>query len=437
MAADPTALSLAALLAALPQTLAHRIFALLPADARARSACVCRGWRALLEDVSLWTRLDLSKESGVTVCVSRRVLLGAAARAGGALEALDLDREHVPLDALLAVLRANAGTLRQLRTGRFANGVEATPATLAALLRAAPALRELSTFVSCAPEQAPALLRNEPPYGPLRLRTMSVRMYADDAAATALFAALPAHASLRCLVLVSARLQSEAVCAALVDAALAVRLPSLELLDATASPALASALALLLRGGTLTRLRLFECRGWLEAPAATAALASALEENTTLTSLQLTAVGLWQAHLPGAVLLRALTGHPSLQKLHCAYDNVPEAAAAAAGEALGALVAADAPALMELEVAYCHLRDVALGPLCDALPRNTHLRSLVIAGNNISKAFAAQRLLPAVRANTSLRQLQANEYAHHPLLTEAMRLVEDRSAAAEEAAGAR
>jgi hypothetical protein len=423
-------------LSALPHVVTHRIFALLPVDQRARSACVCRAWRALLDDASLWTRLDLSQESGVAVRDSTRVLRGAAARAGGALEALDLDRDGtVTLDALLAVLRANSGTLRQLRTGSFMSiGNEVTPADLAALLRAAPALRELSADVCSEAEQAPAMLRNEPPYGPLRLRTLSMPMQrADHAATAAVFAALPAHKSLRSLVLANARLQSEAACAALVDAALAARLPSLELMWCALSPAFASALARLLRAGTLTGLLLNMCRGLLEAPAATAALASALEENMTLTSLKLTAVvGLWEAHLPSAVLLRALTGHPSLQKLHCGYNIVADAAAAAAaGEALRALVAADAPALTELDVSACRwLGDAALGPLVDALPRNTHLRSLVIAGNGITEAFAAQRLLPAVRANASLRELRANEYyGAAPSLAEALRLVGARAGA--------
>ncbi len=269
MEAQRTALS------ALPHGVTRRIFALLPVDARARSACVSPGWRTLLADPSLWTRLDLSQESGVTARVSDGVLLGAAARAGGALETLDLERDgHVSLVALLAVLRANAGTLRQLRTGRFANSAKVIRTRdLKAMLRAAPALRELSAKVFCIAEQAPALLRNEPPYGPLRLRTMSVRMHqADDAATAALAAALPSHASLRCLELRGAGLQSEAACAALMDAALAARLPSLELTDATASPALVSALAWLLRGGTLTGLRLYACDDLLEEPAATVAL---------------------------------------------------------------------------------------------------------------------------------------------------------------------
>jgi hypothetical protein len=85
------------------------------------------------------------------------------------------------------------------------------------------------------------------------------------------------------------------------------------------------------------------------------------------------------------------------------------AAAAPIGAALGALVAADAPAFEELDVSCCSMIDSALGPLCDALAHNTHLRKLALVYNNMSAACAAQRLLPGVRANASLRELDALE----------------------------
>jgi hypothetical protein len=43
----------------------------------------------------------------------------------------------------------------------------------------------------------------------------------------------------------------------------------------------------------------------------------------------------------------------------------------------------------------------------DALPHNTHLRTLDCRGNDMTELFARDRLLPAVRANTSLRTLNA------------------------------
>jgi hypothetical protein len=167
MAAQRTVLS------ALPLPVAQRIFSMLPVDQRARCACVCRGWRALLDDARVWTRLDLSDGSGVTCRVSDRVLRGAAARAGGALVTLDVSRDGEPPrgfhDALLEVVQANGGTLRELHTPGLTSVVD-----LEALLRAAPALCTLAARSYCSPEQAIAQLRNEPPYGPLRLLTMTV-----------------------------------------------------------------------------------------------------------------------------------------------------------------------------------------------------------------------------------------------------------------------
>jgi hypothetical protein len=53
--------------AALPHALALALFALLPVDQRMRCAEVCRGWRAVLSDASLWLRVDLSPAGGVAL----------------------------------------------------------------------------------------------------------------------------------------------------------------------------------------------------------------------------------------------------------------------------------------------------------------------------------------------------------------------------------
>ena len=423
-------------LASLPPALvAQRILALLPVDARARAATVCRGWRDALADARLWTRLDLSDTSGVTCRVNDGALRAAAARAGGALQALDLRRAGEPFDraAVLQVVQANAGTLRELRAEHSAifNNDTLTP-----LLRATPELRVLSADISCSLDQAPTLLRNEPPYGPLRLYTLRLLPLAhghdnagqDEALVLALAAALPAHASLRSLEFCLTHLESDAACGALVDALLAVRLTLLGLWGCHTTPATASALARLLSGNMLTELRLHTCLGLLDEAPSVARLAAALRANTTLTTLSLADLSLWtRVPLPGAVLLGALTGHPSLKRLTHRRNHVFGPVAAAAGDALGVLVAANAHALTELDISHCRMLDEALGPLCDALPRNTHLRILDVSDNPLSAAFAAERLLPAVRANASLRQLRAIGYLHSPALGEAMALVSARA----------
>ncbi len=108
----------------------------------------------------------------------------------------------------------------------------------------------------------------------------------------------------------------------------------------------------------------------------------------------------------------ALTAHPRLRLLNLSSDRVHLGGlqAAEAGAALGALLLANAPALRELSIFRIHLGDEGMGPVVQALRHNTHLTKLRCSGNQMSEAFARDRLLPAVRANTSLRQLVATEY---------------------------
>jgi hypothetical protein len=255
-----------------------------------------------------------------------------------------------------------------------------------------------------------------------------------------LWAALPAHASLTSLQFCQGSLAAPATLDAVVDAALACRLQTLEFYGCALCPASAPGLARLLRGGTL--LTLFIAGGnlaLLDAPAA-ALLADALHANSTLTSLSLQHLRLWHDAAAAATLLGALTGHSSLRTLSCLNNNVA-GHATVSGAALGTLVAANAPALTELDVSGCRLGDAGMAPLVDALPGNTHLRKLTCDGNGAREAFARERLLPAVRANTGLRKLLVTGLFHPalyhatPAELEAAALVDAR-AAAEGAGGA-
>ena len=108
-------------------------------------------------------------------------------------------------------------------------------------------------------------------------------------------------------------------------------------------------------------------------------------------------------------MMRALTGHPHLRELDLSDNSPWEAEQSIAGAALGALVAADSPALQVLIVRYAELGDAGLAPLFEALPRNSHLRELQCCFTGPSEAFARDVALPAVRANTSLRELCGNQ----------------------------
>ncbi len=195
---------------------------------------------------------------------------------------------------------------------------------------------------------------------------------------------------------------------ALVDAVLARRVRCAFFVgEWELSPACVPALARLLGGDALEELILScdaEDDELLDEPAA-ALLGAALRANTTLTHLGLNrALGDTAA---AARLLRALKAHPSLRKLDLRENEFYGDGIVRLGRRLGALLAANAPALTELDVCSCRLGDEGLGPLVNALRGNTHLRVLDCINNGMSGAFAHDRLLPAVRANRCLRRLTA------------------------------
>jgi hypothetical protein len=417
LALDPTE--------ALPPTLVRAVFGFVPADQLARAACVSFAWRDAVADPALWRRLDLSRASGVACRLSDTGLRAAAARARGGLEALDL-MGHVyefSQAALHAVVAANAASLRELRPVVGADHRSAESwGQLHALLRAAPALQALELYVNgCSYSCARRMLRNEPPYGPLRLQTLSViGLDEEDRDFPAFAAELAAHPSLTGLYLQNFTTDAEDVSPhpldAVLDAALALRLKWLEVVFSNVSPAVAPALARLLSGGSLTDLIISDswwCAGDafqpLDAPTA-GLLSDALRASRTLCVLKLKSVQLWDDPQAAVELLSALTGHASLRSFTCSGNDAPtREAAAVVGAALGALVAADAPALEKLNLSWCHLGDEGLGPLVNALSRNTHLRKLKMTHNALSGNFAAGPLLRAVQANTSLRILDVSD----------------------------
>ena len=158
----------------LPPPLFRQILLALPVDARARCAAVRRSWRALLADTSLWQVLDLSLAGGLAPHRARSPALiqGAAACATGQLRALTCFEHGVMMyeapvrGALFAVVAVNGATLRELN---FDKGPLLTM-YLRHLLAAAPRLQALNAYVNgLDAEQLLAVLRNEPPFAPLRV----------------------------------------------------------------------------------------------------------------------------------------------------------------------------------------------------------------------------------------------------------------------------
>jgi hypothetical protein len=276
------------------------------------------------------------------------------------------------------------------------------------------------------------LLRNEGVFGALRVR--KVHLGTDDEAGVLMLAAdLATHTWLTDVHLYRAPLRTLAVLDAVVDAALMLRLAALTLWNCHVTPASAPALARLISGGELKELCVCNDGVQLLDQPVAALIADTLRANSTLTSLTFRGCALWRDAAGATLILGALTAHRSLRMLNLNINQIQpgnEQARPALGAALGALVAADAPALHELHLSHIandEARLLALGPLLDALSLNTHLRTLNLDGIRCTTDFARERLLPAVRANTSLRHLtvQGNEF-----LQEAAALVAARNAAA-------
>jgi hypothetical protein len=397
-------------IASLPHALLARVLARVPVDTRLRCCEVSAGWGAFLaSERSLWTALDLSPTSGVTHVVTDALLHAAAAKAGGALTSLDVSfrlGECISREAVLAVMTANADSLLEVRSG-----MTFTEGDFERLLRAAPRLRLLVADAAFDADYAAHMLRNEEVFQPLRVIKLTVWAdEADGAALQALAAALAVHAApLGCIFFHKAALDVHDALDALVDAALTNRLSACTFDVCRLSPACVPPLVRLL-GGALTSLTIHN-GSWqlLDTPTA-ALLGRALRTHSTLDKLVLSCVDLWRDAAAATMLLTSLVAHRSLRELDVSFNDATEHAAACAGTVLHALVAANTPALQTLNVSYCNLGDVGLRPLFEALPRNTHLRSMFVNINDMREAFARDVLLPAVRANTSLTKLEAAQY---------------------------
>jgi hypothetical protein len=450
-AAAPAAARFLAGFSSLPQALVRHILALLPVDERARSATVHPSWCDALADPGMWSVLDLSFASGIARSrITSALVRGAFKRAAGQLVSLDLrDCYNVRFKGVLYLVKKSPA-LRVLRLQRqrkedgdhtsfHGYGIE----ELKALLHAAPELQLLHAdaqlgWQTCDFDAALQMLRCEGRFTPLRLEHLiaNADWTTDDFNATAggvveLMAAVPNHATLTGMEVWSMPFDEwPAALDAVVTAALASRLTTLVFYESELGPGVAPALVRLLSGTSLTSLRIaYDTDTQQLDEDAAVLLGNALRVNSTLTSLELLKTDLWRVPSAGAALFASLVAHPSLCTFICREDYRCEHEALV-GIALHALLAANAPALHHIEAVISG--DDGAGPLFDALPRNTHLRSLDFFGFYISHAFARDRLLPAVRANTSLRKLFDEEYIiaqdkdAEQLLFEAFALVSSR-----------
>ena len=390
------------------------IFSLVPLESRAVAGCVCHNWRRASSDRSLWKAAALASYAGKD---AQKILVGVAARAGGQLEILKLrEFDAVPKPTLSAVLQANRGALRELHLGNFSTAAAALTTLTGEhdirwLLRELPSLSELHVATHCAFDgRGRAMLRNEPPYGPLRLHALCFRAVdtANLADLAALLAAYP-HECLKTLSLSGMPLSLPAAAEALFDAALALRVAALEFSSCQLRSATVPALARVVSGQALTYLHIAESGQGdpplFDAPSS-ALLAAALRGNTSLTLLSLRSLNLGDDVAPFNAILAALVGHPTLVWVQ--LYRLWGAAVTGVGPALGALLAANAPALRELWI-NVSLGDDGAQAVVHGLAQNTHLRLLEGANHwGLSRAFLAHQLLPVVRAHPALRPLRAN-----------------------------
>ena len=329
--------------ALLPPAVALEIFAILPADARARATLVCRAWRDFLAEPTAWARLDLSPASGVTVAITDAVLRGAVARALFQVAVMVLDGcDGISPEAFLEVAAYNAGTLRELTfvfegNSHFWNFTQAVQ-----LAQAAPQLHVFRVDACVSVAAATRMLRNEAPFGALQLRDLEIQdgegEHAAEADVLALVAAVPQHASLRQIRFVGVRsVRTPAALDALATTVTAVALQSLWFVRCDLSPASAPALVRMLRDGALTTLWLNNDSQYLLHSPAAVQLADAIAANHTLLNLGFVDMLFWHNAAAAAAVMRAVTGHPSLQRFNLGGNDPPDLAVAAV--ALGALVA--------------------------------------------------------------------------------------------------
>ena len=380
---------------ALPEPALRVIMLALPVDDRARAACVCRFLRAFLADPTLWQVVDLTPAGGVDrERLTPALVRGAVARAAGGLRVLRFSR--VPLEdveRLLTRLVLSGGAELQEVT----SDVYFSPTHLRAALAAAPRLQVLSAQVTGLCRELIPALRNNAPYGPLRVDVLhAVLQWGEDDAADvlALAAAVAAHETLKALFLhmfvhVARGLN------ALVEAAAERRVAQLVLnrceLDAESIPALAR----LLQGGSLTKLTVV-CHDFPDAPEASILeLCTAVRACHTLTHLTLRLRSVVDGNNRAITeLVCAAATLPALCELDLCDCSVHDTFAA--GHALGALLNANLPSLRVLRVNDCQLGDNGLGWLLDGLANNTHLRELDCRDNDESIGFQRDMVFPAV-----------------------------------------
>ena len=411
-----------------PPNVVALLFSLLPLDARLRAREVCRGWRFFLEDVSLWQYPDFSEAAAEspTVVLTWGLARAACARAKGTLHTLNLRGMLADsLAALVELVAENGESLRSLLTPySLVLGAE----NVERLRQAAP-LCVLNCPVKCSGAEVAALLRCElvcPYY--LWVDDLDTQQQQTD-----FVAALAKRTGIEVIALMGGNLAGGAM---LEDLARAIVFTGAKTTIAFGQCGLTQlalpALTLLLRSNVLWNIGILNRGVSLFTGPNLPAFCDALRSNSSLDRISVDNCDLWAIPADAGMVPAALAARTPPFTLTLHHDRVGETRAQqfAAGTQLAKLITADG--LTALNLSGCNLGKAGLAPIFEALSRATRLESQELSGELMSREYARDVVLPAVRANTSLQSLtfryaDEDEEELLPELIEAQNIVKARN----------
>jgi hypothetical protein len=163
------------------------------------------------------------------------------------------------------------------------------------------------------------------------------------------------------------------------------------------------------------------------------AFCNALRSSSIPDEIFLHNCDLWANPADAGMVLAALAARIELEphiELNLPDNNVGETQEEqfAAGTQLAQIITA--AGLVALNISGCNLGEAGLGPIFQALPRASRLWGLQFDSDTLSSEFARDVVLPAVRANNSLRSLtfcNEDEDDLLPELIEAQNIVKARN----------
>ena len=430
----------------LPICVCHAIFLLLPVDTRLRCREVSRGWHACLSNPELWQLCDVSDTSGVahrTIALLR----AATKRALGTLRALDVSGFQETssganglVKALTEIAMENTEHLEKLRAWncRKYEGWTIVPTETACaaryqvrnLLALSPKLLNLEVDYDTDYHNTVSfsilmrMVRNEGRYHPLRLQRLKIKRPPEDL--VALVAALSTHDSLTDLdiSLCSDGMESILGIGALADYACS-KLTSLCIVGHRAlleqGPDFFT--RLLSSGSCLKELVVQPFESWLghhngnivftgaAMPAFVAALRASSLSKLHLYGPHLLDTDESEGALDDALaVIYACTYHASLRDVSFYGNNVAADTELVIGQALGALITADAPVEVLNLSAMFEFTAVGLAPIFDGVSMSRGLRALFLREHSFDDAIARDLIFPAVAANSSLRELCLGDF---------------------------